>query len=259
MIDEKTKKELPEQLVTNEEDYINALRKNLFLYIDRKDVTLAELAEAAEMPVSTLRSFLYGYSNDCYVSTVVKLARALEVSCDELLGAGTICKETRESIQMLRQLPRRFTQFLRWEIRYLYNMHKNSKVSEHTVEVMETSCKDNGNITFTNNLEEMDISNLDDGIRPKIIFGIRICCNHYEPEYYEGDILLIANDRLPRLTEHIVVNVSDNIWILKCREENNSGTKETHYYSIRDGMKRPVEKENGFVIGYIAKVIRNME
>jgi len=259
MINEKQKKELSRELVSDSENYISAFRKNLFMYIDRKDITLAELAESADMPVSTLRSFLYGYSNDCYVSTVVKLSRALGVSCDELLGAETICEETRQSIQMLRQMPKRFTQFLRWEIRYFYNMLKNDILTEHTVEIMETTCKHNGNMMLTNNMETLDISHLPDDLRPKIMLGIKICCNYYEPYYYEGDILLIANDRSPRASEHIVANVSDNIWILNCKEEIRDGKKTVSYYSIRDGKRRPVENEKGFVLGYVANVIRNME
>lgn len=259
MIDERTKKELSAKLVSNPDDYMKSFRKNLFMYIDRKDVTLTELAEEADMSVSTLRSFLYGDSSDCYVSTVVKLARALGVSCDELLGCATISHDTRESIQLLRQLPMRFTQFLRWEIRYLYGMTISNKVSSHVVEVLETECKENGNMAMSNGMELVDISNLDDSIRPKIFFGMRICSNNYAPIYFEGDILLIANDRPARINENIVVNVSDNIWILKCKEDIESGKKIMNYYSIRDGRKRPVNDENGFIVGYVAKVIRDME
>lgn len=259
MIDERTKRELSNKLVSDPDDYIRSFRKNLFMYIDRKDLTLAELAEEADMSVSTLRSFLYGDSSDCYVSTVVKLAKALDVSCDELLGCATISDETRESIQLLRQLPQRFTQFLRWEIRFLFNMIKSEKISGHVIEVLETECKDNGNMAMSNSMELLDISDLDDSLRPKIFFGIKICSNNYEPAYYEGDILLLANDRPPRNKENVVVNVSDNIWILKSKEEIENGDRVTHYYSIRDGRRRPVDDEDGFIVGYVAKVVRKME
>lgn len=103
MVDKKILRRLSKDLVANPENYIDSFRKNLFMYVDRKDITLSELAEEADISVSTLRSFMYGDSTDCHVSTVVKLAKALGVSCDELLGAGTISSQTCEALQLMSQ------------------------------------------------------------------------------------------------------------------------------------------------------------
>ena len=258
MLDKKMLRQLSSNLVANPDDYMSSFRKNLFMYIERKDITLSELAEAADISNNTLRSFLYGDSEDCHVSTVVKLARALNVSCDELLGSGTISTQTCESLQLTRMLPESFTHFVRWAIHYHYNLLKSQKVSVRAIEIMTPECKDNGNLRMTNNFDVMDISDMDDEQRPKVFMGIRIPCGHYMPLYMEGDILLIANDRNARTGELVVIGVGENMWILRCKEERENDEWTVNYYSPRDGKKRVSQKEVNFLLGYVVKVVRDM-
>jgi len=259
MVDKKTLRRLSKELVANPDDYMDSFRKNLFMYIDRKDITLAELAEAADISTSTLRSFLYGDSSDCHVSMVVKLAKALNVSCDELMGSGTISPQTCESLQLMRQLPESFTHFVRWAIHYHNNMLMSGRVTSQAIEIMNAECADNGNLKSTNNFDVMDIGNLDDDIRPKIFMGIRIPNENYEPIYYPGDILLIANDRNARNGEKVVVTTNDNLWFLKKKEEAEGDSKQINYYSIRDGRKILSQDNVQFVLGYVVKVVRSTD
>lgn len=259
MVDGKILRSMSKDLVANPNNYMESFRKNLFMYIDRKDITLADLAEEADIPLSTLRSFLYGTASDCHVSTVVKLARALHVSCDELLGAGTISPQTCESLQLVRLLPESFTHFVRWSIHYHYKMLTEKNVSKRAIEVMNAECCDNGNLRMTNRFSVLDISDISDEIRPKIFMGIRIPCDHYEPIYFQGDILLIANDRNARTNENVVINVNENMWVLKRKEEIVNGKKEVNYYSARDGRKRATEEEVSLVLGYVVKVVNDTD
>lgn len=259
MVDKKILRRLSKDLVANPENYIDSFRKNLFMYVDRKDITLSELAEEADISVSTLRSFMYGDSTDCHVSTVVKLAKALGVSCDELLGAGTINSQTCEALQLMRQLPESFTHFVRWAIHYHYGLLNANKVTEQAVEVMFAEYADNGNLKATNNFEVMDISNINDDIRPKVFLGIKIPGDSYEPIYYPGDVLLVANDRNARNGETVVITTNDNLWFLKRMEERLEDKKTVNYYSMRNGKRVLSDVSTPFVLGYVVKVIRNHE
>lgn len=259
MVDKKILRRLSKDLVADPENYIESFRKNLFMYVDRKDITLSELAEAADVSISTLRSFMYGNSTDCHVSLVVKLAKALGVSCDELLGSGTISAQTCESLQLMRQLPESFTHFVRWAIHYHFGMLSAKKVTHQAVEIMFAEYADNGNLKTTNNFEVMDISDLNDDIRPKIFLGIRIPGDSYEPLYYEGDILLVANDRNARNGETVVVTTEDNMWFLKYKEEKDEGEKKVNYYSLRNGKKLLSKDDTNFVLGYVVKIVRDNE
>ena len=261
MLEMKQLRKLSKNLVAEPDNYIHSFRKNLDMYISQKEITLAELAELADLPLSTLRSFVYGDSKDCHVSTVVKLARVLGVSCDELLGSGTISPQTCESLQLVRQLPESFTHFVRWAIHYHYAALTSARVSERAVEIMAASVSNAGNLVMTNDFDIIDISCLSDEIRPKIFMGIRIPTNDYLPNYSEGDILLIANDRIPRPTEHVIIHVAENMWIVNRKAEKNPQTGEvrTNFYSIRDGINRGSSEDTSMIIGYVVKVLHPTE
>lgn len=258
IMDKKTLRKLSRDLVADPDDYMSSFRKNLFMYVDRKDISLAEIADEADIPLSTLRSLLYGDAKDCHVSTIVSLAKALNVSCDELLGSGTISPQTCESLQLVRQLPESFTHFVRWAIHYHYKKLTAGEVTTHSVEVMRAICNYNGNLKMTNDFDFVDISGIDPEISPKVFMGIRIPCDHFVPFYYPGDILLIANDRSSKRSENVVVTVGECMWIVNRREEFENGQKVNNFYSLRD-EKRRKKDDVGIIIGYIADVIRCMD
>ena len=52
-------------------DYVSAFRHNLFKYIDEKDITIKDISEKADIPFSTLNSFLYKDAKDMKLSTAV--------------------------------------------------------------------------------------------------------------------------------------------------------------------------------------------
>lgn len=258
MLEKKSLRKLSKNLISNPDDYMSSFRKNMFMYIDQKDISLAEIADAADISVSTLRSLVYGDAKDCHVSTIVALAKALNVSCDELLGAGTISPQTCESLQMVRQLPESFTHFVRWAIHYHFEKHMAGEVTSRSIEVMSPICSDNGNLKTTNDFDIVDISDVSKEILPKVFMGVRIPCQHYVPDYFPGDILLIANDRSSKRREHVLVTVGEYMWIVDRREEFENGKKVDNFYSVRDSRKRKSD-EVGIVIGYVAGVIRCME
>lgn len=255
MVDDQSLREMSCKLKAEPDDFIHSFRQNLFMYIEHKHITLNEVAELADIPVSSLKTFMYGDSKDCHLSNAVKLAKVFHVSVDELVGCGTISPQTCNTLQTIRQLPASFTHFIRWATHYHYEMLKSEKVSKRAIEVMLAECGDNGNLQMTTNYDIMDISDLNDDIRPKIFMGIRIPCEHYEPHYYQDSILLLANDRNARQTENVVVSTGDCMWILKRREEIEDGKKVVNYYSIRDGRKRATENEIKLVMGYVVKVV----
>ena len=174
MLEKKYLGKLSKNLERNPDDYMTSFRHNLMMYINEKDITLQEIADAADVSVSTLRSFVYGDNADCRVSMVVKLAKVLNVSCDELLGAGTISEQTCQSLQLVRMMPESFTHFVRWAIHYHYDRLTQGEPTSKLIEIMRPICADNGNIKMTNDFDIIDIKNLGPSLSPKIFMGIRI-------------------------------------------------------------------------------------
>lgn len=249
-------RKLSSKLVAEPDNYMHSFRKNLDVYIDRKEITLAELAELSDIPLNTLKSLVYGTSTDCHISTAVKLAKALHISVDELIGSGTISPQTCESLQLVRMMPESFTHFVRWAIRYHYDMLTTNKVSIKSVELMLPDVSESGSVIMTNDFDVIDISYVSDDLRLKIFMGIRIPCNNYAPIYFEGDVVFVANDREPRENENVVVAISGILWILKMKREIVDGREVVNYYSIRDGRVFATEGESVFKIGYIVKLSR---
>ena len=255
MMNMKELKALSSRLISEPEDYMHSFRRNVSLYIDQKEITLQEVAELADISVSTLKSFLYGGSKDCNLSTAIKLARVFNVSVDELVGSGTIPPQTCNSLQTMRKLPDSFTHFVRWCINYHYDNINRHNMTERAIEVMQPTLGDGGTLQLTNHMKLLDISDLNDNIRPKIFMGIRIPNDMYAPIYFEGDILLIANDRNPFPNEIFIFSTADNMWLLKRQDTNNMIT----YNSIRDGRVIAKEKDIEHILGYVVKVCHEEE
>jgi len=254
MLDSKSLKALSSKLISEPDNYMHSFRRNLSVYIDQKEITLQEVAERADISLSTLKSFLYGGSKDCTLSLAVRLARVFGISLDEMVGAGTLSLQTLESLQILRTLPESFTHFIRWEIHFHQNALQSAKVSDKAIEVMRPTVGESGNMNLSNDMEIMDISYLGEAIKPKVFMGIRIPNDLYAPKFFEGDILLMANDRKPLAGEKVVISYGRNLWILECKYVMDGNKRVNGYFSIRDGKMRAKQDQVQYIIGYIVKV-----
>ena len=252
MENEKLKK-MSLNLCSNKQDYMKSFRRNVDMYISEKDITLREVAEIADMPFDTLKNFLYKDSADCKLSTAVKLARALNVSIDELVGAETINEVSRESIAICRNLPDNALYLVRWYIRYIDSLNRKNEPHRRYVSIMELECNHNGNLKITTNYRHIDITDIGEEYRSKIFFGITMPCENYMPTYSPYDILLIANDREPYRNENSLLRIDGQLRIAKRKVENGIAK----YYSIRDGKYRIDEKDVDEVIGYVACALIN--
>ena len=238
-------------LCSDKHNYMKSFRKNVDMYVSEKDITLREIAEIADMPFETLKNFLYKDSTDCKLSTAVKLARAFNVSIDEVVGAETINEVSRESIAICRNLPDNALYLVRWYIRYIDSLNKKNEPHRRYVSVMELECNNNGNLKITTSYRHIDITDIGEEYRSKVFFGITMPCEHYMPIYSPYDIILIANDRQPHPNENSLIRIDGYLYIANRKIENGIAK----YYSIRDGRYRIDEKDVDEVVGYVAYVI----
>lgn len=240
--------EISKNLAENEEDCTSAFRQNLFTYLASPNLTLNQLSEHSNIAYSTLNSFLYGNSNSVKIDNVVKLAKTLDISIDELVGSNTIPQLSRESLRMCREMPENDLNLVRWFIRYLYQLNSKTEPNKRYISVMLPRQTNNGDFEVTADYEKIEISEVKEPLRSKIFMGFHIICDHYMPHYGKGDVIFIANDRPPRYSEHIVVRVGKYLFITKRLIENDI----PKIYSVRDGKYRIDESEIDEIIGYIA-------
>lgn len=248
MIKREKLKEIEEKLVTNNVDFSQSFRQNLYKYIETKEITMIDIANAAKIPPNTLNSFLYGKSNDMRISNVVKIAKVLNISLDELVGADTIPELSRESLRICRNLPENDLLLVRWFIRCLNDLNSRTEPNKRYVSVMLPELDNNGDYKLISKFEKIEITDLQEPMRSKIFIGFKLISDHYMPYYFPNDIVLVANDRPARPNEHVLVRTGDYIFIVKRQVENDIAK----YYSIRDNKYRIDESEVDELIGYIA-------
>ena len=252
-------RKLSKNLIADPDDYIRSFRENIRMYVDQKEITLADIAEKADMPESSLKSFVYGNAKDCHLSTAVKLARVFNISVDEMVGCGTISPQTCESLQIIRQLPKSFTHFVRYAMHLHYKKLTDGSISEKAIEVTEAIVHPTGGMSLTPEFSILDISNLNEDVRIRAFMGVKIPSDLYEPAYFEGETLILANDRNPRNGDIVLVSMGSCIYLFRTKMEKIGGETKRVFYSIRDGRRCETEDTAKLIIGYVVHVIAGEE
>ena len=228
---------------------MDCLRENLRMYIDNRAITLIKLSEDAGISMETLKTLIYGHSKDCMLSTVSSLAKALHVTKDEL--TGSLDKRTALSLASYQDdLPLRSKRIIDWNIKH--EIHELAKhPGQKVIRVMTPELNEFNNLKRTLNNEYMDISNLGEELISKAYFAIKIPCDFYEPLFFEGDVLILANDRKATPFEKVVILENGNISIVKRKVENGI----INFYSIIDGSLYSTDKPSIETYGYVIKHI----
>ena len=240
------------KLVSNHDNYMSSLRDNVGLLRTEKKWSVRVLAEKANISEDTLNTFLKGTSKDCNLSTVVKLARALGVTIDELVGAGTMSDGTRECVSRCRVMPQHFVNLARSYIRHIYKLFEKTDSKEPRL-VMLPECR-RGHLQTTNVTTEIDISHLQKGTISRIAHGLRIPCDHYEPYFFKDEIILLAVDRDGQDGEICVISHDGEYYIVRKKMYIENAQKKWKYMSLfteKEFLKEEIEDKLGYVVGFL--------
>ena len=247
-------KKLSLNLTTDRNDYMKAFRKNIDMYIAEKDITLREISEAADIPYSTLNTFVYGNSADCKLSTAVKLARAFGISIDELVGAGTIEDETRTTIATARNLKDHHRHVIRMFAKHQYLLHGDVPEKSKQISVMLPECQ-HGHLRTTTITEALNIDHLPQSVKTEACLGLRIPCKHYEPLFMRDETLILGAHREGLNGEKCVVSKDGNLYICKKNILTIDGKRITNYHSVINGKLlfnySDIDDRVGYVIGFL--------
>lgn len=240
--------------------YMETLKHNIERYMSFSGCTMKELAETANIPFATLNNLLYSKTHkDCKLSTVINLAKAMEVTIDELLGGITLPEDSR-LISTMRTLPKRIKYMIHWFLEYqiklaeTYNFNK-----QQIINVMYPTVKSSDCLLPSEDFRPLDISSYPMSTKTKVFLGIYISCDYYMPLYCPYDILLIANDRPARPNEICVIIYYGHLYLAKRQEIQENGVNTVQFASLRDGLVRATEAEVEMVIGYVADVYHDLK
>lgn len=234
------------------DEFMRSFRANLDRFIAEKDITYANLSEKAGIAMSTLKTLMASNGKDCNLSTAIKLSKALGITIDELVGAGTMSDGTRECVARCRVMPQHFVNLARSYIRHIYNLFSKTTSKEPRL-VMLPECR-SGHLQTTNITTEIDVSHLQPTTISRIAHGLRIPCDHYEPYYFKDEIILLGVDRDGEDGEVCLISHNGEYYIVrKKRIITPDGRKIWKYFSLfteKEFLKEDVDKL-GYVIGFL--------
>lgn len=242
------------KLKSNKENWMDCFRNNVQMYVDEKEIRMSDIANEADISVKTLDNFLHNKTKDCNLSTAVALARALEVSLDELVGAETIEEETRKVIAMSRNLKEHHRKVIRMYAKHQYIMHGESEENSKSISVLTPVCK-NGHLKTTIIDKKICIDFLSKPTKEKVGMGIQIPCDHYEPHFLKGEVVLLGFDREGENNEICVISSGGNIYICMKKIQFVNGKKEVNYVAITNKQKifsfDEIDDRFGYVVGWL--------
>lgn len=247
-------KKLSLKLKSNKENWMDCFRNNVQMYVDEKEIRMSDIANEADISVKTLDNFLHNKTKDCNLSTAVALARALEVSLDELVGAETIEEETRKVIAMARNLKEHHRKVIRMYAKHQYELHGQNDINSKSISILTPVCK-NGHLKTTILNKKLCIDFLEKPTREKVGMGIKIPCDHYEPHFLKDEVVLLGFDREGENNEMCVISYSGNLYFCIKKIQFVNGKKEVNYVAITNKQKifsfDEIDDRFGYVVGWL--------
>ena len=221
------------------------------MYVSQPEFTIREIAELSGLSFSTLNTFLYGKSKDCKLSTAINLSKAMQVSIDELVGCETLNIEERSLIQEYRCFAPRVQLLIRWFIQFQKCLSTAPcQNAEEYLTIMTPHIDESGHMIPSNDYAKVNVKHLSQKKNPQIFLGLRIPCSDYLPIFSPYDILLLANDRLPKINEICAILLSGKLYLAKRTQTWSDNV----FLSIQDNHLYAKEQDLDSILGYVAGV-----
>lgn len=231
-------------------------RSTLRKMLREKKLTLNALSLQADLSEDTLRSIIYGKSQDIKLSTMIKIADVLNCSLDELAGRSPYSTQEQSILNRIRNLPKRSVNVLQFIIELeehsaLYNSKKGTDMIPVFVPVGNLR---DGMFYDCSLYEELDISEYPGSLKSITDFGIRIVTHNYEPIYYPNDILLFSHNKLPEF--HDIVLYIDHEGKIYIRRYLEYGLEAINGF----GKNIPIKEIRNYkALGVVLKAVKEFD
>ncbi|MBR1599012.1 MAG: helix-turn-helix domain-containing protein [Lachnospiraceae bacterium] len=190
---------------------INTFRNLLRAKLKEQKLSLSTLASLSDLSEDTLRSIIYGKSQDIKLSTLIKIADVLNCSIDELVNRSTYSHDEQILFNKIHNLPqcsRKSIQIVATlEEKCLLEKSRNGK-DLIPLFIPKGNMKDG--VYYDGSIYgKIDITKYPLTIKKECSFGIKVVTENYEPIYHINDILLISAKSHPRQSD-IVLYIDNN-------------------------------------------------
>lgn len=232
---------------------LQIFRTTLREMLRERKLTLNSLAVQADLSEDTLRSIIYGKSQDIKLSNIIKIANVLNCSLDNLAGRTFYSLKEENIINRLSRLPERTFNVIEFLLQLEeHSTYKKSTSGKDIIQVLlPTGNMKDGMLYDCTLFEKLDISNYPAAIKNHTDLGVKIVSRNYEPVYFPNDILLLSHKRLPEYNDIVLyVDNDGRIYIRKYTE---------NYLMPINGFGKKIsikERKHYKALGVVMKVVK---
>lgn len=201
--------------VENDTDWKKMLEKRLKTLLSDKHLSIDEFAEMCNLPAETVKNVYYGRTTDPKISTVMKMANALNISVNCLMGHCSHTTEEKILLQNFRSCGKHGRSLISLTAKYEALTVKEEREShiKHKIPCIIPQGDILQGIDYSKSrLIEIETS------KPEAYVSIQLTTNELLPLYCKDDIVLIEN-RFPKHNEYGVFYIGSIIFIRRYLEE----------------------------------------
>lgn len=185
-----------------------------------REISVADFAEMCNLPVETVRNIYYGKTTDPKLSTVFKMASALKMSMNTLVGELEIDKEERRIVNYYRQCGTHGKAIIGLVAKYEATSARADRDStdKHKVPCLIPHNDIREGIIY----DTCETVEYETSVREAFV-GVKITTNDLIPRFCKGDVILFA-DKFPKNGEYAAFIKGDRAFIRQFIEEDGKYT-----------------------------------
>lgn len=196
-------------------------RKNLKTELKQRNLSLNSFVQLSDLSEDTLRSVIYGDSEDTKLSTLIKIADVFQCSLDGLVGRQYYSKKELRILDRIHKLPIHSLDIIQTVITIEYNcLLQKSKNNKDVLPLFIP----NGNLRdgmYYNgsSYEILDTTAYPESLKRDCNFALKITTNNFEPICFVNDVILFTTKYIPRYYDVVLyVNSSGKLFIRRYTE-----------------------------------------
>ena len=228
-------------------------RQNLRDKLQKSKISLSYLSAQADISEDTLRSIIYGKSQDIKLSSILKIAHVLDCSLDSLIGRSVYSIQEENMIKQMHKLSEHSIRTIQVliDLEEQTTLHNSTIGRETTTVFLPTGNMKDGLFYDNSRFETLDITNYPKELKERIDFGLKITSAHFEPIYFTNDILLFSRHNPPIRNDVVLcINEAGRLFL---RKMTPFGLDPIN----RFGKKIPANEINNYtILGVVLKVAK---
>ncbi len=218
--------------------------------LNERNISKEKFAEMCDLPLETVRNVYYGKTPDPKVSTVLKMAKALGIGVNCLMGQCEHTTEEKALLNRFRQCGKHGRSLIMLTAKYeaLTAKHDREAADRHKIPCMMPVHDVYKGIVY----DECEIVEIYTSV-PEAYVALKMSDNNFVPIFCAGDIILFEN-RFPKHGEYGMFYIDKKAYVRKFLEENGQYRLQSLHSMANDIVVKDLK--NVEYIGAFCGVVR---